>query len=262
VSTRDELRIVRDGQIATLVIDRPERRNALSSGVSQRIVDALVELDEDPDVRAIAVTGAGTAAFSAGADLWEHDDRARASGRGPRHPLRGAVRHVVEAVLECGRPTLAIVNGPAMGGGFELALACDLRIAAPHARFALPEIQRGVGATFGSVLLPRVIPRAIALELLYTGRAMEADEALRWGLVNRVADSADLEAVARELLDLVTAGAPLTAARYKRMTTQGWDLPPAAALRLDAGPDPYRSEDAIEGVRAFREHRAPRWSGR
>jgi enoyl-CoA hydratase len=262
VTESEELRVVRDDGVAFLVIDRPERRNALSIDVSRRMVEELVALEGDAEVRAIAITGAGTAAFSAGADLKEHDERGRLSGRGPRHPLRGTMRHVAEAVLECSKPTLAVINGPAMGGGFELALACDLRVAADHARFGLPEVQRGVGATFGSILLPRILPRAIALELLYTGRAMEADEALRWGLVNRVVPAAELEACARELLSKIVAGAPLTIARYKRMTTQGWDIPVSAALRLDVGPDPYESADALEGVRAFREQRPPRWSGR
>jgi enoyl-CoA hydratase len=247
---------------AWLTLDRPQRRNALSGGLTRRLTQTLVALDVDDDVRAIVVTGAGDRAFCAGTDLKDLDTRARTTGRGPRHPMRLVERNLFETLLETRKPTVAVLNGPAIGGGFELALACDVRIAADHAYMALPEVQRGMGANFGSVMLPRLLPRAIAMELLYTGEPLSPAEALRWGLLNRVVPAADLRARAEELVRAIGAGAPLTLRRYKEMATRGWELPIHSALRLDAGPDVYGSRDREEGVRAFVEGRAPRWEGR
>ncbi|HEY6761209.1 MAG TPA: enoyl-CoA hydratase-related protein [Baekduia sp.] len=257
-----ELHVARDGHVVTLTLDRPARRNALSTALTAELVGALVDLDEDDDVWAIVLTGEGDAAFCAGTDLKELDERARRTGRGPQQPMRGPDRNLFETLVETRKPTIAVVNGPAMGAGFELALACDLRIAADHATMALPEVKRGMGANFGSIMLPRLLPRAVALELLYTGAPLSPQDALRWGLVNDVVSSARLRARAAELVASIVANAPLTLRRYKEMTTKGWELPLAHALRLDVGPNVYRSRDREEGVRAFVEHRAPRWEGR
>jgi enoyl-CoA hydratase len=251
--------VIRRDHVAHLVIDRPERRNALNGAVRDAFVDELVAFDDDATVRAVCITGAGRDAFSSGMDLKE--DAGEVASR-PRHPLRARHRDVLDAVLQCGKPTLAVMNGAAMGAGFELALACDMRIAAAGATMALPEARRGLGATFGSVLLPRLLPRTVALEMLYTGRTMAADEAERWGLVSRTVPFEDLAREADRIMAEIVLGAPLSIARYKRMTTDGWDLPPATALRLDSGPDPYGSDDAVEGIAAFREKRPPVWSGR
>jgi enoyl-CoA hydratase len=257
-----ELHVVRAGHVAAITLDRPQRRNALSSGLTAELVQALVDLDEDDDVWAITLTGAGEAAFCAGTDLKELDERARTTGRGPQQPMRGPARNLFETLVETRKPTVAILNGPAMGAGFELALACDLRIAADHAAMALPEAKRGMGANFGSIMLPRLLPRAVAMELLYTGATLSPRDALGWGLLNAVVPGAELAARAAELVGSVVANAPLTLRRYKEMTTKGWELPLAHALRLDVGPNVYRSRDREEGVRAFVEHRAPRWEGR
>lgn len=260
--TAPELHVAREGHVAALTIDRPHRRNALSTGLTAELVQALVDLDEDDDVWAITLTGAGDAAFCAGTDLKELDERARRTGLGPQQPMRGAARNLFETLVETRKPTVAIINGPAMGAGFELALACDLRIAADHASLALPEAKRGMGANFGSIMLPRLLPRAVALELLYTGAPLSPEDALGWGLLNDVVPADRLRARAAELVASIVANAPLTLRRYKEMTTKGWELPLAHALRLDVGPNVYRSRDREEGVRAFVEHRAPRWEGR
>ena len=149
-----------------------------------------------------------------------------------------------------------------MAGGCELALACDLRVAADHAFFGLPEAKRGMGAHYASVILPQIMPPAIALEWLYTGRRIELKEAERWGLVNRIAPSDRLMDVAMELADDITASAPLSLQRMKLTYTRAFNLPLNSGLRLDTGPDVYASEDRKEGARAFLEKRAPRWEGR
>jgi enoyl-CoA hydratase len=141
-------------------------------------------------------------------------------------------------------------------------MACDIRIAADHVTLGMPEAKIGMGANFASVLLPRLVPRPIALQMLYTGDPLTAEEAQRWGLVNEVVPRERLTAATDEFVGRVMANAPLTLRRYKEMTTKGWELPVAAALRLNVGPNPYRSEDREEGIRARLEKRAPQWRAR
>lgn len=249
------------GHVRYLTINRPESANALDTAAKDELVRACVEANADPDVWVVCLTGNGDRAFCAGRDLKELNAE-RASGQRIGSPMEETGRNVHEAVLEIYKPTIASVNGAAVGGGFELALACDLRIAADTAQFALPEARRGMGANFASVLLFRMIPRALAFELLYTGEPVTAAQAQSWGLVNRVVPAAELPAATRDLARQLVRGAPLSLRRYKEMAVKGWDIPVPAALRLNAGPNPYTSRDREEGVLAFVEKREPRWQNR
>jgi enoyl-CoA hydratase len=254
----DGLRVERRDHVAYLTLDRPARLNALSQALMGDLVDVFAELDADEEIWAVAITGAGQRAFCAGVDLKE----LRENNAGPPQPMKGSKRNVFEVLLELDKPTIAVLNGLALGAGCELALACDLRIAADHASLALPEAKRGLGANFGSVMLPRLVPRAIALEMLYTGEPISAADALACGLVSRVVAGSELPEVAEQLVRSIVANAPLTLQRFKQMSTKGWELPVQAALRLNVGPNPYVSADLEEGVRAFAEKRPARWQGR
>lgn len=248
-------------RIGRLTIDRPERRNAMSRAIMGDVIGALDRFEEDDEVWVVVIRGAGDIAFSAGADLKErHEEGGTAVPRA--NPSGGLQRSIFEALVEFGKPTIASINGLALGGGLELALACDLRLAAAHARLGVPEAKRGLGANFATQMLPRVIPAGLAFELLYTAREVEADEALSMGLVNQVHPLAELDEATDELCRAIIANAPLSVRRFKAMVVRGRDLPLAAALRLNCGPNPYLSEDRNEGVAAFLEKRQPRWQGR
>lgn len=251
----------RDARTAWLIIDRPERRNAMDTNVMIGLVEVLERLATEDDVRVVVLRGSGDVAFSSGADMKQDSEGGNPAVRTGR-PMGGLHRNVFEALYEFSKPTIAAINGFALGGGLELALACDIRIAADHAILGTPEAKRGLGANFATQMLPRVISRGLAFEMLYTGRDVDAEEAYRIGLVNMVCPLSVLDATVAEMAGAIAANAPLSVRRYKAMIVQGQDLPLAAALRLGAVPDPYGSADRVEGAAAFRERRAPNWQGR
>jgi enoyl-CoA hydratase len=257
----DGVRIEVRERIAYLTIDRQDRRNALDRSTMQVMIEAVDRFDQDEDVWLVVITGSGESAFCAGRDLKE---LAADDARSPGHlrPMRGTTRNLFEVIYECRKPTIAAVNGWAVGGGLELAMACDLRVAAEHARLGLTEAKRGNGANFGCAILPRLVPLGIAYEMLYLGETLTAGEAERWGLVNRVFSSETFREETEAFIRSVLERAPLTQRRAKAVLQKGAGLPLQAALRLDPAPDAYSSADRIEGVNAFLEKRAPVWRAR
>jgi enoyl-CoA hydratase len=245
------------GRVRVLTLDRPERRNALSTAIQADLVEQLLSVAED-GVRAVVLTGNGPA-FCAGFDLKEIRERDE-RGEPFRPPMNRPGRNLFEVVTETPVPVIAAIGGAAVAGGFELALACDLRIAAPGIPMGLPEARIGMGANFASVVLPKRIPLGIALELLWTGEYVTSEECARWGLVNRITD--DVLPAALELAERIAANAPISVRRMKETAVKGLELPLWQALRLDVGPNPYLSEDRKEGIAAYLEKRPPRWSGR
>lgn len=256
----EAIHVERDGPIIEITIDRP-KANAIDGPTSRALGAVFADLDEDPNVRVAILTGAGTRFFSAGWDLtaatggesFEDDWGAGGFGGFPELPDRRT-------------PVIAAVNGLAVGGGFEIAMAADLVVAAPHAEFFLSEARLGILPDAGSVRLPRLLPRQIARELLLTSRRMGATEASRWGLVNRVVPSDELLAAARAMAEQIVAAAPLAVAAILDIERRTEHLPIADAMAALPGLTSYRaavdSADAREGPLAFIEKRPPIWRGR
>ena len=249
----------RDG-IATVSLNRPEKLNALSLEMQEQIVRVFDELDRDPNVAVIILTSANEKAFSAGADVTQMANR-DTNGEQPYEPMRGALRNTYETVLECRKPTIAALQGWVVGGGMELSMACDIRVASPTARFLMPEAKVGLGANFGSQMLPRLVPHSHAFQILYTALEFDAARALRMGFISEIFEQ-DLQRETAELARVIASRAPVTLRRYKAMINIASTLPIATALRIDPGISPYTSDDRAEGAAAFRAKREPQWSGK
>ncbi|ODU06313.1 MAG: enoyl-CoA hydratase [Pseudonocardia sp. SCN 72-86] len=251
------LRVTRTGPVVVLSLDRPHRRNAVDLPTARLIAQALDEIDADPDVRVAVLTGSATI-FSAGMDLKafaETGERPVVEGRGGFGVLGRPPR----------TPIIAAVEGPALGGGFEIALACDLIVAGAGAVFGLPEVARGLVASGGGLLrLPRRIPRNIASEAVLTGRPLTAARCAELGLVNAVVPDGQALHTALGLAAEIAANAPLAVQASKEvMTASAHWTDDEQFARQEPLVAPVRdSDDAREGARAFTEKRPPRWRGR
>lgn len=260
MSEENILKVTTENGVRLLTLNRPEVMNATNPALVIALAQAILDADHDPAVAVVAITGAGRG-FCSGNDLRGARDAAANGGhfRGPLHIIR---RSLFEIMIDSRKPLMAIVNGPAVAGGFELALACDVRVAAVGTFFAATEAKVGRGAHFASVILPQMVPMGIAMEWLYTARRIPMVEAERWGLVNRVVPREQLTDTAMALAAEISSSAPLSLQRLKLTFRKTQGLPLHAGIRLDAGPDLYSTEDQLEGARAFLEKRPPRWQGR
>jgi enoyl-CoA hydratase/carnithine racemase len=254
---RSELR----GQAAWLTIDREERRNALSPEVIDGLLEGLMLAAEDPAARVVVITGAGERAFCAGADL---GGVAAAEGRVAEHDRRARLGDVLSGIVEHPKPVVARVNGHALAGGFGLALACDLIVAADSAEFGTPEVNIGLWPFMITAVIQRNVPRKIALEMMLTGRRMGAEEAERWGLVNRLVTGTELDGAVDELVQELASKSPLVLRLGKESFRRAQDMAFDDALAyLNAMLTvELESEDVVEGVSAFVQKRTPDWKGR
>jgi enoyl-CoA hydratase len=258
--TFDNLLLERDGAVAIVTINRPAVLNALNSPTTDELRRAVLELKHDAAVRAVIITGSGAKAFIAGADI--NELAALTPAQGKEHALRG--QHVLDLIDNMGKPVIAAVNGFALGGGCELAMACTLRIAADTARFGQPEINLGIIPGYaGTQRLSRLVGKGVALDLLLTGRQINADEALRIGLVNRVVAAAELMAEAKKLAGELATKAPVALQFIIEAVNRGLEIPFDKAQFLEATLFGLvaSTTDMREGTRAFLEKRAARFTG-
>jgi len=257
----DTLLLERDGAVAILTINRPQVLNALNSQTLDELRRAILDLKQDDSVRVVILTGAGEKAFVAGADINELAVQTPTSGR--EHVLAG--QHVFDLVENMGKPVIAAINGYALGGGCELAMACTLRIAADTAKVGQPEVSLGLIPGYaGTQRLPRLVGKGRAMELILTGTPIGADDALRIGLVNRVVPAADLMASARALAQQLARSAPIAMRYIINAVNKGIEMPFAEASQYEATLFGLvaSTDDMREGTAAFLQKRKPEFKGR
>ena len=255
----------RDGNLLVVTINRPEVYNACHPMANEELSAEFDRFAADPDLWVAIITGAGDKAFCTGNDLKYHAELRARTGERPVHPPKGFAGLTARHDLD--KPVIAAVNGVAMGGGFEIALACDLIIASDQAVFALPEPRVGLAAGAGGIQrLPRTVPLKQAMGMLLTGRRVGADEGLRLGFVTAVVPHAQLMAEARRWAGLILECSPMSVRATKQAVLRSLDAPTLEVAMKSMDYPAYaamaRCEDAIEGPRAFAEKRKPKWKGR
>jgi crotonobetainyl-CoA hydratase len=258
----EHLRVEQRGAVLEVTLDKP-KANAIGGRLSREMGELFAEFRDDPQYRVAILTGAGERFFCAGWDLKENAELGE-----PDLDFGVGGWGGIQELPDLNKPIIAAVNGMALGGGFELALACDLIVAAGHVQFALPENRAGTLADAATIKLHRRIPYNVAVDLLMTGRWMDVEEASRWGLVREIVPLDRLMDSARELADLIADGPPLLYPAIKETLRETAHLPEKEAFdivnneRLPTIATLYNSEDMKEGARAFAEKRDPVWRGR
>ena len=257
----ENLRFELRAPLAVVTLDRPKVLNALNQQSFSELEQVFLEIRDNAQIRAVLLTGAGEKAFVAGADIREFS--ALSPREGERLSARG--QRIFSLIENCGKPVIACINGFALGGGCELALACTLRIASATAKLGQPEVKIGIIPGYGATQrLPRLIGRGAALKMILTGETVSAGEALRLGLVDEVVEPDRLMARGEEIAQTIASMAPLAIRECIRAVNSGYDLPLASGLELEASLFGLAcsTSDMKEGAQAFLEKRAPRWSGK
>jgi enoyl-CoA hydratase/carnithine racemase len=254
-----DIEYTKEGRIAIIRINRPQKLGILDVECMRDLTDVLIDFRDDDALWVGIVTGTGEKVFSAGVDIKDFLGLIRRTAdhkwRRPTAIMRGLVIN---------KPLIAACNGLTVGGGLEIALACDIMIAAENARFALPEVKVGLPpGGGGAIRLPRTIPRRLAAEMLFTGKTIDASEAYRTGLANKVVPLDQLMIEARKMAEVICENSPLAVRYAKELMMRGKDLPLEEALRLE---DDFqtlimRTKDFEEGLNAFKEKRKPEWRG-
>jgi enoyl-CoA hydratase len=245
--------------VATITINRPDKRNALNAAVRRELIEALDRLRDDTEARVVVITGAGDKAFIAGADITEFAERTPVEQRAVM-----AERRIFDEVADFPKPVIAMINGFALGGGCELALACDLRIAGKSAKLGQPEIKLGIiPGGGGTQRLPRLVGPGNAMRLILTGELISADEATRLGLVDVLVEDADLKSRTMEIAQAMAAHSPLTLRLAKTAVRASEEMPLGSGLAFERELfiTAFGSSDKREGVAAFLEKRSPNFTG-
>ncbi len=259
--SKGRLRVERDGPVGRLVLDNPERRNAIGADMWRAIPQAIAGFNADASIRCIVIRGEGTQAFAAGADISEFEKNRSSEGDVKEYEAATAAAH--HAIEASPRPVIALIHGFCVGGGVAVALSCDLRYADASSRFAIPAARLGLGyGVHGTGRLVATVGHAAAREIMFSARRYDADEALAMGLVNRVLPNSELDGYVQKIASELAANAPLTIAASKAvinaLAEPKGDFSDAEAAVARC----MKSEDYVEGRRAFMEKRAPGFKGK